>query len=96
MNMTSVSPARTIEDPKKYKKEYYEKNKEEIFRKKYECDICGVVYTFSNKSHHIATSKHKNAIIQKKLERLEFLESKVKEMNDILQIMIPSYNPICN
>jgi hypothetical protein len=40
--------------------ENYKKNKE-IHKEKIICDICNGCYTYTNKSHHLKSQKHKNA-----------------------------------
>jgi len=40
--------------------ENYKKNKE-IHKEKIVCDICNGSYTYTNKSHHLKSQKHKNA-----------------------------------
>jgi len=44
-------------------KEHYEKKKEAI-KEKILCD-CGTSYSFTNKSHHMNTLKHKNYLLEK-------------------------------
>jgi hypothetical protein len=46
--------------------ENYQKQKE-LHREKIVCDICNGSYTYTNKSHHLNSKKHKNALEEKKL-----------------------------
>ena len=42
----------------------YQKQKE-LHREKIVCDICNGCYTYTNKSHHNKSQKHKNALEEK-------------------------------
>jgi len=44
--------------------ENYQKQKE-LHREKIVCDICNGSYTYTNKSHHLNSKKHKNALEEK-------------------------------
>lgn len=58
---------------KKYHSTYYEENREELLKKRSEkitCPTCGFQYSYSNKTNHLRTKKHKEAINKNKLDDL--------------------------
>jgi hypothetical protein len=69
---------KTKEKKRKADKQYYEEHREkmiaqimakyhekkEIMKEKIVCDICNGCYTFTNKSNHLRTAKHKNCLPQ--------------------------------
>ena len=44
------------------KQREYESKKQEMFKEKHNCDICGGSYTYKNKATHLNSKKHRKAI----------------------------------
>jgi len=71
---------------KEYCSNYYQKNRDEILKKRSEkivCDECGFNYTYSNKTNHYRTKKHKEAINRTKIGNLDQTLSDLELINKL-------------
>ncbi len=66
-----MSKVKKTADMREYMKQYYMDNKDEVFNKKYNCEICGGKYTHSNRNHHMKRKKHLSAIQNQKILDME-------------------------
>lgn len=66
-----------------YRKQYYQVHKDD-YKKKEVCETCGFTYALYNKSHHLNSKKHKNAVdagVHKKIkDELDELKAKIKNL----------------